>query len=289
MDAAATAYTSITVRPNETGFGAEITGLDLAAPLAPEVRDEVLAAWAAHSIVWFPDQPLEHDQLEQVTQVFGGFGRDPFVKPVADHPHILEVRREPDEKGGSFGNAWHSDWSFQETPPAATLLHAKEVPPVGGDTLFADACAAYDSLSPTMQAMLAGLRGLHSARRIFGERGLYRTDYAPRAMEYVFAEEAEAIRAHPIIRTHPVTGRRAIYVNAVYTVGIEGMTFEEAKPILQFLYGRVTEARFQYRHRWQPDMLIVWDNRSAQHFADGGYDGHRRVMHRTTVAGEVPV
>ena len=282
-------YDTITVRPNATGFGAEITGLDLSRPLTPDAQADVLAAWAAHSVLWFPDQPLSHDQLEQATQIFGAFGHDPFIKPVEGHPHILEVRREPEETGGGFGNAWHSDWSYQETPPAATLLHAKTVPPVGGDTVFADACAAYDSLSPKMQEMLSGLRALHSARRIFGEKGLYRTDYAPQHMEYVFTEETEEVNTHPIIRTHPVSGRKAIYVNAVYTVGIEGMDFEEAKPILKFLYARVIEPRFQYRHKWQPDMLIVWDNRSAQHFADGGYDGHRRVMHRTTVAGEAPV
>src|SRR5690349_5705805 len=131
--AAPGAYRRIGVRANPEGFGAEITGPRLNRPLSGEVLAEVKQAWAAHSVVWFPDQPLTHDELEAVTLQFGAFGEDPFIKPLREHPHILELRREPTEKARNFGAGWHSDWSFQERPPAATLLHAKVVPPVGGD------------------------------------------------------------------------------------------------------------------------------------------------------------
>ena len=148
----------LTVTPNESGFGAEVTGLDLARPLAPDTLAAVKAAFLAHGVLWFPDQPLDHDQLEAFTLQFGEFGWDPYIAPLADRPHILEVRREADEKTTVFGGGWHSDWSFQVTPPAATILHAKVVPPVGGDTLYADGVAAYEALSPAFRDMLAPLQ-----------------------------------------------------------------------------------------------------------------------------------
>ena len=188
-----------------------------------------------------------------------------------------------------FGAAWHSDWSFQETPPAATLLHAKIIPPVGGDTLYADGYRAYEALSPAMQSVLAGLRGVHSAARPYGPEGIYaREADDARSMKILWSAEAEKTRAHPIVRTHPVSGRKALFVNPVYTVGVEGMTADESAALLGFLFKHMTAEAFVYRHKWAADMLTLWDNRCALHNATGGYDGHRRLMHRTTVAGEVP-
>lgn len=279
----------VRVRPNPSGFGAEITGLDLSRPLPTEALAAVKRAFADHSVVWFPEQPLDHDQLEAFTLQIGSFGFDPYVKPLADRPHILEVRREPEEKATPFGGTWHSDWSFQVTPPAATLLHAKIVPPVGGDTLYADGRQAYEALSPTMQRLLQGLKSVHSAAGPYGEQGYYATEKAERTMQIIATAEAEKTHAHPIVRTHPVSGRKALFVNPVYTVGIEGMTAEESASLLGFLFKHMVQDAFVYRHAWRANMLTMWDNRCALHFATGGYDGHRRVMHRTTVAGEVPV
>jgi taurine dioxygenase len=289
MAAAGLSATKIHMRPNPSGFGAEITGLDLARPLPKETLAEVRRAFADHSVVWFPDQPLGHDQLEAFTLQIGPFGHDPFVKPLAERPHILEVRREPDEKASVFGGAWHSDWSFQDRPPAATLLHAKIVPPVGGDTLYADGHRAYDALSGVMKRMLGGLRAVHSAGRPYGADGFYANEKAQRSMEILSGPEADKTHSHPLVRTHPVTGRKALFVNPVYTIGVEGMTEAESAALLEFLFQHMTQDAFVHRHRWRADMLTMWDNRCALHNATGGYNGHRRLMHRTTVAGEVPV
>jgi taurine dioxygenase len=286
---AQTAYRTITVTPQPSGFGAEITGLDLTRPLPDDVLAEVKAAWARHGVVAFPDQPMSLDALEAFTLQMGGFGHDPYIKPMAGHPNVLELRREPDEKATNFGAGWHSDWSFQATPPAATLLHSKVIPPVGGDTLYVDAARAYEALSPTMQAMLAPLRAIHSARQSYGTKGVFSKDTEKRTMQIIVSEEADASLTHPLVRTHPVTGRKALFVSPVYTVGIEDLTPEEAKAILGFLFAHLTQDPFIYRHKWREQMLLMWDNRCTMHFAEGGYDGHLRLMHRTTVAGEVPV
>lgn len=284
----ADAFRHIQVRPEAHGFGAEVTGLALAAPLPPPVLDEVKRAWTQHSVIYFPDQKLTHRELEAFTQQIGPFGHDPYAKPLDGHPNILEVRREAEETSRRFGATWHSDWSFLETPPAATLLHAKVTPPVGGDTLFADAYRAYESLSPTLRGILDRLRAIHSPRRSHGSKGDFAKDAGQRAMNLVVGDQAEEARAQPLVRVHPVSGRRALYISPIYTIGIEGMEDDEAQPLLDFLFKRMLEDRFIYRHHWRPDMLTLWDNRCTIHYADGGYDGHRRVMHRTTVAGEVP-
>lgn len=281
--------TQIRVRPQPSGFGAEITGLDLSRPLPKPVLDDVKAAWAAHGVVAFPDQPLSLEALEAFTLQIGAFGDDPFVKPMAGHPNVLELRREPDEKATNFGAGWHSDWSFQPKPPAGTILRSEVVPPVGGDTLFCDASRAYAALSPAFQALLAPLKAIHSAARPYGSQGSFAKETAKRTMQIISSKEAEKTHLHPLVRTHPVTGRKALFVSPVYTVGIEGMSQGEADAILGFLFKHMTAEAFIYRHHWKAGMLLMWDNRCTMHFAEGGYDGHLRLMHRTTVAGDTPV
>jgi taurine dioxygenase len=282
-------YETITVTPQPSGFGAEITGADLSRPVPAPVLEEIKAAWAKHGVVAFPDQPLSLEAQEAFTEQMGGFGHDPYIKPMAGHPNVLELRREPDEKATNFGAGWHSDWSFQEAPPAATLLHSKVVPPVGGDTLFVDAVRAYEALSPAFQALLAPLQAIHSARQSYGTQGVFAKDTKKRTMEIIVSEDADAALTHPLVRTHPVTGKKALFVSPVYTVGVEGMTTPEAKAILAFLFAHLTQDEFIYRHKWREQMLLMWDNRCTMHFAEGGYDGHLRLMHRTTVKGDVPV
>ena len=279
----------LTVIPQPGGLGAEVTGVDLSRPLPPAALAGIKAAWAEHSVLSFPGQPLSLDQLEAFTLQIGPFGVDPFIKPMPGHPNVLELRREPDETARNFGAGWHSDWSFQPQPPSATILHGAVIPPVGGDTLFADCRRAHDSLSDAMKAMLAPLRAVHSARQAYGTQGAYARENERRSMEIVTGAEAEATQSHPLVVTHPVSGRRALFVNPVYTVGIEGMTRDEGMAILRFLFERIVEESAVYRHKWAADGLLMWDNRCVLHYADGGYDGHLRVMHRTTVAGDVPV
>ena len=280
---------AITVTPQESGFGAAVSGLDLSRPLDAATLAAVREAWARHGVVACPDQPLSLEALEAFTLEIGPFGVDPFIKPMDGHPNVLELRREPDEKATNFGAGWHSDWSFQKEPPAATLLRSEVTPPVGGDTLFADCTRAYEALSDAMKAMLAPLRAVHSATRAYGTQGVFAKETEKRTMEIIVSPEADKTVSHPLVRTHPVTGRKALFVSPVYTVGIEGMTLKESHAILGFLFAHMTQEEFIYRHKWAPGMLLMWDNRCTVHFAEGGYDGHLRVMHRTTVAGDAPV
>ena len=278
----------IEVRPEAHGFGARVTGVDLTRPLTAETVAEVKAAWTRHSVIYFPDQPLSIEALERFTLQIGAFGHDPYIAPMDGHTHVLEVRREADETSSTFGASWHSDWSFQAQPLAATILHGEVIPPVGGDTLFADGYRAWDTLSETMKTLLAPLRATHSARRVYSAFGFYAKESAKRAMRILASDSAEASRAHPLVRTHPGSGRTALYVNPVYTLGIEGMTGAESAAILGFLFAHMVQDEFVYRHHWSRHMLAMWDNRCAMHTAEGGYDGHLRVMRRTTVAGEAP-
>lgn len=286
---AATLAEPITVTPQPSGFGAQVTGLDLSRPLDAATLGQVKDAWARHAVLAFPGQPLSLEALEAFTLQIGPFGVDPFIKPMPGHPNVLELRREPDEMSKNFGAGWHSDWSFQKEPPAATLLRSEVTPPVGGDTLFADCARAYDALSDGMKALLAPLQAVHSATRAYGTQGAYAKETQARTMQIIVSTEAEKTLTHPLVRTHPVTGRKALFVSPTYTVGIEGLTYQESHAILGFLYQHMTQEQFIYRHSWSQGMLLMWDNRCTVHFAEGGYDGHLRVMHRTTVAGDAPV
>lgn len=288
MAQTAHAFDTIRVTPNAGGFGAEVTDVDLSAPLDPGTLKEVRQAWLDHSVVWFPDQPLTVEQLEQFTLQIGDWGQTDFIKPMSGHENVLRLVREADEKASNFGAGWHTDYSFQPEPPAATLLLSKETPPVGGDTLYADMYAAYDALSDTMKDVLSRLDGVHSAILPYSKEGFYANEGEKRSMTIVPSDEAKKTQTHPMVRTHPETGRKALYINRVYTIGIDGMTPEESAALLDFLCAHSTQDKFVYRHTWRRDMLTMWDNRCVQHFADGGYDGYRREMWRTTTAGDTP-
>ena len=280
---------AVQVIPHENGFGAEISGIDLAKPLSESARAGILRAWADHAVLSFRDQPLTLDQLEAFTLAIGPFGRDPFIQSMPGRPNVLELRREPNEKATNFGAGWHSDWSFQEAPPAATLLRSEVTPPVGGETFFADGRRAYDDLSETLQRLLAPLRAVHSAGRAYGVQGIFARETEARTMKIMVSEEADTQLSHPLVRTHPLSGRKALYISPVYTVGIEGMTEKESQALLTFLFAHMIQPQYIYKHHWTEGALLMWDNRCTMHLAKGGYDGHLRVMHRTTVAGEIPV
>lgn len=288
-EAAATRATELWVTPRPDGFGAEIGGVDLAKGLSPPEVQAVNAAFARHSVIWFRDQPLTHPQLEALSLQLGVFGQEPYAAPLEGHPHILEVRREPQETVAVFGGGWHSDWSFLDTPPAATLLHAKIIPPVGGDTLFADGSRAYEALDAGKQRALEGLRAYHSATGPYGSEGYFAKETGRVGMTIYSSREADKRHGHPLVRTHPVSGRKSLFISPGYTVGIEGMDPTESGPLLAELFAHMVEDRFVYRHRWAADTLTLWDNRCVLHYALGGYDGHRRVLHRTTLVGERPV
>ena len=289
MSQAARRADAISARANANGFGAEVAGLDLSRPLDDLSLRTLRDLWLAHQVVWIRDQDLTVEQFERFTLQMGDWGRVDFIEPMKGHPQVLELRREPDEKAAHFGGGWHSDYSFQDCPPAATLLLSRQVPPVGGDTLFASGYAAYDALSDTMKTMLAPLKATHSAALPYAKEGIYATETEKRSLKILPSDDAKKTRLHPVIRTHPETGRKALWVNPVYTVGIDGLTPAESANLLGFLTAHCLKDAFQYRHKWEADTLLMWDNRCVQHFADAGFDGHRRVMWRTTTAGTQPV
>jgi taurine dioxygenase len=274
----------LTVTPQAAPCGATVQGIDLRQPLDADTVARLRQAWLQHQVLAFPGQDLSLEDLERVALHFGPFGSDPYFGSVPGHPHIAQVRRDADETTKIFAETWHSDWSFLPVPPQATLLYGNVIPPVGGDTLFANQYAAWDALSPAMKALLQDKQGIHSARRGYARDGMYGERDKGRSMAIKFDDSALATQLQPIARVHPETGRTALYVSPGYTIGIEGMTEHEAQPLLMELFRHQVREAFVYRHRWQPGMLLMWDNRCVIHAATGGYDGHARLLHRITLA-----
>jgi len=268
-----------------------IAGSDPTHPLDNRTGNEIHPAFREHLVIFFRDQALTPASLKEFGGRFGRFGRSPFVRMLPEHPEVMEIVREPDppKPEVNFGNAWHSDMSFAAEPAKATLLQAKDVPRAGGDTLWANMYLAYEALSPAMRALLERQRAVHCAARIYGPQGVMVTDEDARGM--VIRGNAEALeeREHPVVRTHPETGRKALYVNPVYTTRLAGMRREESAGLLNFLFDHATRPEFTCRFRWRENSVALWDNRCTLHFAINDYIGHRRVMHRITIAGERPV
>jgi taurine dioxygenase len=273
---------SFTVEPTGQSCGALVHGIDLR-----RLDDATAAAlrevWLEHQVIAFPDQDLSIEQLEAVARHFGPFGEDPYLPAMPDHPHVVELKREADETSPIFAEAWHSDWSFLPTPPAGTLLYGVEIPPVGGDTLYSNQYAAYDALDDDMKQRIADLDGIHSARRGYAKDGQYGDKDTDRSMPIRSSDDAMATQPHPLVRTHPETGRKALFCSIGYTIDIEGLDHDDAQTLLWELYRHVGREDLIYRHQWSTGMLTLWDNRAVLHQATGGYDGHRRVLHRITI------
>lgn len=262
-----------------------MTGVDLRQPLSADLVAAIRAAWLTHHVLAFPDQDLTDDDLERFTRSFGGFGDDPFIAPIVGRDHVIAVERLANETSPLFAENWYSDWSFQALPPAGTCLYGIKIPPVGGDTLFANQHAALDAMPDALRAKVEGRMAIHSAKRAYAPEGFYgRSDQAKRSMDIRPSKSAEATQLHPFIRHHPETGREGLFSCLGYIIGFEGISDEEALPLLTELYQHQGREDFQYRHKWQAGMLIMWDNRSLLHAATGGYDGHHRLLHRTTIA-----
>ena len=272
------------VTPSGQSCGAAITGIDLSKPLGDEQVAEIRAAWLEHHVLSFPGQDMSNDDLERFTLYFGEFGQDPFFAPIEGREHIAAIRRDADETSPLFAENWHSDWSFQEHPPAGTCLLGITIPPVGGDTLFANQHAALDAMPPDMRAKYEGLTAIHSAMLAYAPDGAYGEKDAGRSMAIRPDETARETQLHSLVREHPETGRPGLFSCMGYIIGFEGMAQEDALPLLQELYVWQSRDEFVYRHKWEPDMLIMWDNRSVLHCATGGYEGHDRLLHRTTIA-----
>ncbi len=278
---------ALTVTPTGAALGAVVTGIELSQPLDAQTTERLRRAWLDHLVLVFPEQRLGVAQLEAFSQAFGPFGDDPFIAPMAEHPHVIEVKREAHEKASVFAAAWHSDWSFQDQPPVGTVLYSRIIPPVGGDTLFCNGYLAYERLPETTKARIADMQAVHSAALAYAPAGVYGANDGPdRSMSIRPSAEAERTRTHPVVKTHPETGRKALFVNPGYVRTIEGLSDEDAFMLLCELYEAAHADDLVYRHRWEPDMLVMWDNRCTQHMATGGYDGHARLLWRTTIADQ---
>lgn len=276
---------AIRVEPSGQACGARVTGADLARPVDAATVAEIRAAWLEHHVLAFPDQELTDDDLERFTLYFGPFGDDPFIAPIAGREHVIAVRRRASETAPLFAENWHSDWSFQEHPPDGTVLLGVTIPPVGGDTLYADQHRALDAMPAELRRRLDGLQAIHSARGGYAPSGMYGTaDQATdRSMDIRPSDAAMATQLHPIVREHPETGRPGIFGCIGYIIGFDGVDHDEGVQLLLDLHAWQTRDEFVYRHEWQEGMLVMWDNRSVLHRATGGYDGYDRELHRTTI------
>tara|TARA_R110002072_G_scaffold24274_3_gene82858 strand:+ start:6830 stop:7672 length:843 start_codon:yes stop_codon:yes gene_type:complete len=276
---------SLQISPSGQPFGASVTGVDLSKPVSDSVADEIRTAWLQYHVLAFPEQSMDDDDLERFTLMFGPFGDDPFIAPIPGRQHIIAVKRAADETAPIFAETWHTDWSFQKTPPAGTCLYGITIPPEGGDTLFASQHLALEQLPDSLRQRIEGKYAIHSARNAYAPAGFYgeRDRAAGRSMDIRPSDDAEATQLHPIISCHPETGREALFGCAGYIVGIDGMDSTEAWELITEIYRWQTQPQFQYRQKWQPGMLVMWDNRSLLHMATGGYKGHDRLLHRTTI------
>ena len=274
---------SIDVIPSGQACGAAVRGVDLR-HLDDETVTAIRSAWLEHKVLAFPGQQMSDDDLEAFTLRFGPFGDDPFFASIDGHPNIAAIRRTANETSSLFAENWHADWSFQEFPPDGTCLYAKTIPPVGGDTLFSDQQAALAAMATELRERIEGRMAIHSARGGYAPDGTYGEDDSDRSMQIRPSDDAYATQLHPLIRTHAETGSKTLYSVLGYIIGIDGMDSEaEERELLGDLYHWQTREEFQYRHRWEPDMLVMWDNRCVLHCATGGYEGHERLLHRTTI------
>ena len=277
-------YERISVAPVPGVLGADVDGVDLGTGLDDQVVEEIHRAFLDHHVLFFRNQELTPEAQMAFGRRFGELGTHPFVAGRSDHPEVIELVTEPDDKV-NFGGGWHTDVTFLEEPDLGSILYAVEVPPYGGDTLFADQQAAYEALPEATRVKLDGLVALHSPVPQYGVGG-YSTQ--SRSMQTTNADGTDRATRHPVVRTHPETGRKGLYVNRAFTIGIDGMPPDESARLLEKLFAQATREAFTCRFRWRPGSLAMWDNRCVQHYALHDYKGWRRHMRRITICGDRP-
>ena len=288
----------IEVRPLAAAMGAEICGVDVPS-MSEEQFAEVQGALFRHKMIYFRGQKLTHADHEAFSLKFGPFAEDAYTSGVPGHRNVHPLIKEADDTSKHvFGEGWHTDSPFLPQPPSITILRSVQIPPYGGDTIWCNSALAYASLSDTYKAMIANLKVHFSIRDVMASvqknsmerEGPMANLAATRNAEKLSDDLVRKINGsfHPLVRTHPATGEKALYVDSSYAVGIEGMTDEESRPILDFLAEHLVQHAFTCRLRWEEDMLVAWDNRLVVHQAFNDYQGFRREMYRTTVVGETP-
>ncbi len=289
----------IAVKPISGALGAEIEGVDLSKPLDNEVFSEIHQALLDHLVVFFRDQAITPAQHVAFARRFGEIDLNPFVRPLElevlpDHPEVLNVVKEPTETL-NFGGVWHHDVSYREKPNFGSVLLARESPSHGGDTMWANQYLAYEALSDGLKKTLEGLRAVHSsirgydADRMASLYSVKKEDLPEASIRRAVSKAEKAEAVHPVVRTHPETRRKCLFVNRSYTMRFEGWTDEESKPLLDVLYAHSVRPEFTCRFRWRKGSVALWDNRSAMHYALNDYRGQRRVMHRVAIHGDRPI
>jgi len=273
---------AIEVAPIAGALGAEITGVDLAAELADEVVAEIRRAWLDHLVVFFRDQRLQPEEFLAFARRLGDPVEYPFVKGIEGYPEIIAVSKLPHETV-NFGGIWHSDTVYLERPPMATMLIAREVPPHGGDTEWSNMYAAYEALSPGLRRLLEGLQAVNSSA--LADVSKTRED---RIRDHGYDDAQQYLAVHPVVRTHPETGRKALYVNPAHTAAFTDMTDDESRGLLEYLFRHSTRPEFTCRFRWRVGSTALWDNRCTMHNPINDYHGYTRTMHRISLAGDVP-
>ena len=268
---------------SKNGIGVEVTDFSLS-DLTEENISFLRSKWVEYGLIVFPKLPLSHDEFKDFALSFGDFGDDPFISSLPDYPNIAEIKRSANEKATPFGGTWHSDWSFMKKPPSATLLHSKIIPPVGGNTLFANTERSFAALPEEMKNKLRNLKVIHSAKIPYADDGFYALEKEERSMKILPSKEAKATFSHPMVKIHPETNKECLFINPVYTINVEGFSEDESQQLLWELYEYMIKDQFVYEHVWNDDMLIMWDNRTVMHQATGGYDGYDRLLHRITLA-----
>lgn len=279
-------YHKIEVVPLAGALGAEIHGVDLAEPLDDATFGEIHQAFLDHLVIFFRNQRLTPEQHKAFGRRFGSLNIHPHYEPLADHPEILRVLKEPDATQ-NIGGAWHSDMSFLAEPPLGSILYALEVPPRGGGTMFANQYLAYEMLSDGLKSMLRELKAVHRDA-VYSTPDNKTERNASRSTQLKSADRGETINRHPVVRTHPETGRPSLFVNPPFVRAFEGLSEAESAPILQFLFTHMVKPEFTCRFRWDVGSVAFWDNRCVQHYALNDYQGYRREMYRVTVNGDRP-
>jgi taurine dioxygenase len=273
------------IKPLDAAFGAEVSGLDLRQPITDDHAAELRSAFARHRLLVLRDQPISTAHQVAFGKIFGELYIHPLYQPLADHPEVVEFRKEPHETV-NVGGGWHADLTCFEAPPGAGLLRVIEAPASGGDTLFADMRAAYSALSSKMQRFLEGLTAIHTSAKVFGATGKY-SQRESDASKRVTIDGNQHAR-HPVVIADPATGDKALFVNRAYTIYIKGLTHEESASLLEFLYTHAVRGEFCTRLRWRPNTMVLWNNQFAQHYALNDYHGMRRVALRVTIQGPRP-
>ncbi|MDA0341920.1 MAG: TauD/TfdA family dioxygenase [Proteobacteria bacterium] len=275
-------YETIEVRPVGGALGAEIHGVDLSSDLPDRQFAEIREVFRDNGVIFFRDQKLTPEQHIAFAERWAPININRFFTPVEGHPKIALVLKEPDQKR-NIGGGWHTDHTYDIEPAMGSILYAHEVPQSGGDTMFASMYAAYETLSDGLKQTLNGLRARHSSRHVFGPARAERKDDTVGRIKNPELANQDAV--HPVVITHPLSGRKSLYVNPGFTLGFEGWTDAESKPLLDYLYAHASQPSFTCRFQWQAGSIAFWDNRATWHLAVNDYQGQRRLMHRITVEG----